>query len=703
MYNIKTKSVEIGGKMLTFEHGKMAHQTDGAIFCKYGEQAILATAQMGRVREGIDFFPLVVDFEAKYYASGKLKGSRFNKREGRAGDAGTLTARMIDRPMRPLFPKGMMNEVQIICTLLQTDTEHSASATAITAASMAILLSGIPFEKAVGAVRVGMDEAGKFFLDPTFEQIDNGDLDLIVAGSEDSIMMVEAGANLISKEKMVEALEFAHGEIKKICKAQVEFAAEFEIETKEVMIKEESELAESLVNEIISDAVMDEVAGITKKEIKDGLHALEDKVIDACVGQIEEGEVTEKMLKKYVNKKWGESLRRRILEKGERIDGRKTDEVRPIHVEVGILNRLHGSAIFQRGETQALTVLTVGGPGDEEIVDDPDRPEYRKRYIHHYNFPPYSVGEVRMMRFPGRREIGHGMLATRALKYVLPTEEGDQFPYTLRLVSEILSCNGSSSMASVCGSSLSLMDGGVPIKKAIAGIAMGMVMDQETGKYKILSDIQGLEDAGGDMDFKVAGDEAGISALQMDIKVKGLKLEILKEALTQAEVGKKFILGEMNKVISEPRKEMSSFAPRIYTIQIDPSDIAAVIGKGGETIQGMEKDFQVQISISEDGLIMVTALDQEKADGALGRIKEVTYKPQIGDILKVKIRNIMDFGAFAEIAPKKDGLIHISEIADERVEKVEDYLTLGQEVMVKILDIDRQGKVKLSMKAVPKD
>jgi polyribonucleotide nucleotidyltransferase len=697
MNNIKKYSVEIGGKTLNFEHGKMAKLATGSVFATYGDTSILVTVEMGEAREGIDFFPLVVDFEAKYYAIGKIKGSRFNKREGRASDSAILTARMIDRPLRPLFPKGMTNEVQIICTLLQSNGEQSAAPLAINAASMGLLISGIPFEKPVGAVRIGMNEAGKLIVDPTYDQCENGSLDLLVAGSEDSIMMVEAGANLISNEKMLEALAFAHEEIKKICQAQLEFIKEFDIEPKIATLKEESAIAEELVNKILTDAEFDAVKAVGKMEIKKQLHVLENKLMDACAEQLEAEEVSKQDLKKYFDKKFGASIRRRIFEKGTRIDGRKTDEIRPIYVETNVLPRLHGSAIFQRGETQALSILTVGGPNDEMLIDDPDRPEHTDRYIHHYNFPPYSVGEVGRLRGPGRREIGHGKLAERALQYVIPT--GADNPYTLRVVSEILSCNGSSSMASVCGSTLALMSGGIKIKAPIAGIAMGLVMDEETGVSHILTDIQGLEDAGGDMDFKVTGDENGITALQMDIKVKGLKLELLKDALEAAQKGRTFILSKMKEVIAKPATEMSKFAPRIDSFYVDIDDISAIIGKGGEVIQGLEKDFNVDIKIEEDGQVIITSTNQKNAKEVRMIIDRITYKPQIGDIIEQGVvKSIKDFGAFIEIAPGQEALLHISEIADERVEKVEDFLKVGDIIKVKIIEKDNQGRLKISKK-----
>lgn len=700
MHKVTTKSIEIGGKTLSFEHGKLAMQAQGSVLVRYDQTALLCTAGLGGSRDGIDFFPLVVDFEAKFYATGKIKGSQFMKREGRASDTHLLIARMIDRPLRPMFPAGMTNETQLICTLLQGDSEHSASSLGITGASLALLIAGAPIESAVSAVRIGMDSDGGFIIDPSFDEEEKGDLNLLVAGTADAITMVEAGANLLSNEKILEALELAHSEIKKICKLQDDLIAELEIPEFEPTIRAKSEVAEALVDKIISNADFDSIEGVEKKDVKKQLKPLKEKLIEEAASAIEAEEVTEKELSKVFDARMKESTRRRIFEKGTRLDGRKTDEIRPITTEVGLFNRVHGSGLFQRGETQVLSMLTVAGPKAAQLLDEPDRPEYKKRYFHHYNFPPYSVGETRMMRGPGRREIGHGALAERALSYVLPTEEKDEFPYTMRVVSEVLACNGSSSMASVCGSTLALMDGGIPIKTAISGIAMGLVMDEKSGEYHILSDIQGAEDAGGDMDFKVTGDQNGITALQMDIKIKGLKIELLAEALKQAQVGRTHILGEMMKSISEPREKMNEHAPQIYTVKVEEDDIATIIGKGGATIQGMEKDFGVDISIEDSGLVTISALEASGAEQTIKMIEELTYKPQVGDTFDdCEVKKIMDFGAFVEYAPKQDGLVHVSEIAKERVENVTDFLKEGQKVSVKIIGFER-GKVKLSMKAL---
>jgi len=699
MNNTKITSLTIGNKELTFESGRFALQADGAVLCTYGDLSLLSTAVMGNARDGADFFPLVVDFEVKYYASGKIRENRFTKREGRPTEDQTLMARMIDRPLRPLFPKGMVNDTQIICTLLQTDRQHSAAALGINGASCACLLGGLPLENAVGAVRIGMDESGNFLIDPEFEVSEKGNLDLLVAGTEDAILMVEAGAKLISQEKMLEALSFAHEEIKKICAAQKSFVSQFSVTPQEPLIHETDPTAKEAVDSLFSDSEFDAVSGVTKKEIKHQLHEMEEKLLEKFSAEIEDGAFAKKDLLYFFEKKFAASLRRRVFTTGKRVDGRAPETVRPLHSEVSIFKRLHGSALFQRGETQALSLVTVGGPGNVQIVDDADRPEHNKSYIHHYNFPPYSVGEARPMRGPGRREIGHGALAERAIKSVMPTVENDDFPYAVRVVSEILSCNGSSSMASVCGSTLSLMDAGIPIKTPIAGVAMGLLMDSETGEYKILTDIQGLEDFDGDMDFKVTGDEKRITALQLDIKVKGLKLSLLEEALNKAAEARQEILSHMKSVISEPRAEMSEFAPRVDLIKINPEFIGAIIGKGGENIQRLTREYDVDIDIKDEGLVAVSATDAENGKKVREEIEAICYEPNVGEVFEnATVKTITDFGAFVEYVPGKDGLVHISEIANERINRVEDALKLGDRVKVKIIDIDSQDRVKLSIK-----
>lgn len=705
MQGAKTKTVQLDGVDFTFEAGKLAQLADGAAVIKYGETVLLATAGMSdRPREGIDFFPLMCDFETKYYAAGKIKGSRFMKREGRPPESAILIARMMDRPLRPMFAKGMQNDVQIIVTMLQTDQRASLAAPAITAASMAVQLSGMPFEAPVAAVRVGMRDNGDFFLDPSFEEVENGKLDLVIAGTEEAIMMVEAGARLIDNDKMIAAFEFAHGHIKTLCKAQSEFVKEFNITPKEPKFRVVNESAEEAVEKFLTDADFSSITGGNKRELHKAIHAVEDKLLEACAEQIEAGELNKSDLLEFFNKKFKKVLRRQVLDTGKRLDGRNTTEIRELSSEVGVLPRVHGTGLFQRGDTQALTCLTVGSPGESQLLDDPDRAEWNKYYIHHYNFPPYSVGEVRPMRGTGRREIGHGTLAERALEYVMPNRDEDNFPYMIRVVSEILACNGSSSMASVCGSTLALMDGGIPIKSPIAGIAMGLVMDEDTGSYKILSDIQAQEDFCGDMDLKVCGDENGLTALQMDIKLKGLDMSLLKEALEQATAGRTEILNSMKAAIAAPREEMSTYAPKVTSFHINPDYIRVVIGKGGETIQGLCADYDVKIDIEDDGLVMVSSAGGENAKKAVDAIKSLAYEPEVGDVFEnATVKSIMDFGAFVEFVPGKEALVHVSEIANHRIDNVSDVLSEGDKVNVKLTGVDKMGRIKLSMKEVKQE
>ena len=702
MQTVKTTSMALGDAEISFETGRFALQADAAVLVSQGEQSILLTATMGGAREGMDFFPLVVEFEPRYYAAGRIKHSKVNKREGRKSDQDILTCRVTDRPLRPMFPKGMRNEVQIIATQFQTDSQRISAPLCITAASMAIQLSGIPFERSVSAVQVGMDEDGNFITSPTHEQVEATGLDFVVAGTSDAIMMVEAGANLIDNQKALAALEYAHEEIKKLCALQDEFVSQFDIETKEVVVASDSDTflaATAAVKEVLSEAELDGIAGVTKKEVKKKMHVLEEKLFEACATRIEAEEFSKKDLVTAFEKAFAKSMRKRIFETGKRVDGRDMDTVRPLIVDVGLFPRVHGSGLFQRGETQVLSMLSLGGPDSEEYADTTDKGEFRRRYLHHYNFPPYSVGETRMLRGPGRREIGHGALAERALSYVLPKIE-DGWAYTIRVVSEVLACNGSSSMASVCGSTLALMDAGVPIKTPIAGIAMGLMMDEETGDYKILTDIQGLEDFDGDMDFKVAGDETGLTCIQLDIKIKGLDLSLLTEALEKAQNARAHILAAMKAQISAPREKMNQYAPLIETMKVKEEQIRDIIGKGGSVIQGMCADYDVNISVEDDGTVVITGL-QAGIDQAREQIEMITYEPKIGDVFEnAEVKTITDFGAFVQFLPGRDALLHISEIADERVNKVEDYLTLGQKITVKITEKDRMGRLKLTMKGL---
>jgi len=689
-------SIDLAGRKFSIETGELALQAGGSAMVSLGDTKILAAATMGGARPGTDFFPLQCEYVEKFYAAGKISGSRFIKRGGRPSENAVLNSRLIDRPIRPLFPKGTTNDTQVICTVMSADMEVSPGPLAITAASCALMISGMPFEGPVAGVRVGLID-GELILNPTYEQTQDGDLDLVVAGTEDAITMVEAGAKEVDNEKMVEALDFAHKNIVELCKLQNKFAEANKKESSvEVVMAEPNEDAVKAVEDFITEDMLNSVKGVTKKEIKESIHKIEHELAEKYAADLEEEKFTEYELFEVLNKHIEKNMRKNILEKEQRIDGRKIDEVRKLKCKLDLLPRAHGSALFQRGETQALTVTTLGGPGDKLIVDTMEQ-DMEKRYMHFYNFPSFSVGEVRPMRGPGRREIGHGALAERALVPVLPDEK--DFPYTMILESEILTCNGSSSMASVCGSSLSLMACGVPIKSHVSAIAMGLVTDGE-GKYKILSDIQGMEDFAGDMDFKVAGTTKGITALQMDIKIKGLSLDLMREALSRANESRMEVMNAMSECIAAPRSEKSQYAPLIMNLKIDPDLIKVVIGKGGETIQGITKEWDVNIDIDDDGNVVVTAPDQEKGKGAIAEIEKITYVPKVGDEFEGEVVRIMDFGAFVEIAPGKDGLVHISQIAHERVNRVEDKLKMGDKVKVKLMEIDDQGRYNLSMKAL---
>jgi polyribonucleotide nucleotidyltransferase len=680
--------IDLDGRDFVLRTDEYAYQAGGAVSVQIGETVVLGVSTMGDAREGIDFLPLMVDVQERWYASGKISGSRFVKREGRPSENATLMARMIDRPMRPLFPKKMTNDIQIICNILSADLVTDPGPAAITAASAATVISGMPFDGPVSGVRVGMKD-GEFVLNPDYETKDEGDLDLFVAGTMDAITMVEAGAREISEEKMLEALEYAHKFIKQICEAQLELKKLVNPEPLEATMAEVDESGLEMVMSALEDSKLDEIKGLLKPEVKAKLKAYQKEMIEKFAAQIEAEELTEGEVKGAVQKAFENRMRHNILEKGERLDGRGINDIREVRCRVGVLPRPHGSGIFQRGETQILSVLTLASPDAAQLIDTMDQ-EVTKRYMHHYNFPPYSVGEVRMMRSAGRREIGHGYLAERALVPVLPSKE--DFAYTIRVVSETMTCNGSSSMGSVCGSTLALMDAGVPITRPVSGVAMGLVMDKETGKYQILTDIQGQEDFAGDMDFKVTGTEEGITALQMDIKLKGLDIELMREALGRAKVARAKILDDMLKTLDAPRTELSKYAPLLMSMQIDPDMIGMVIGKGGETIQGITADTGAEISIEDDGLITITADDQESGMAAKARIEQITYVPEPGDEFEGKVVKILEFGAFVEVMPGKDGLVHISELAPHRVDNVNDVLKEGDVIKVKLLKVDDKGR-----------
>ncbi|MBI5152435.1 polyribonucleotide nucleotidyltransferase [Candidatus Peregrinibacteria bacterium] len=697
----KSVSHNLAGRELRLEFGKFFTQADGTIAASLGDTIILVTAMMSdEAKENADFFPMVVDYEEKFYAAGKIKGSRFVKREGRPSENAILTSRLIDRPLRPMFPKNMVNDVQVIATVLSADVEVDPGPTAITGASAALMAAGIPFAGPLAAVKIGLviDSKGdeQLVINPTYEQCEKGKLDLTVAGTIDAITMVEGASSEVSEETILRALELAHKHIEDLCKLQQELLKSLKIEAREPALLEENTEAEASFKESVTDEMIASVKGKTKHEFKEAykkiLKSLEEKYAD----QIENEVFTKKHLDTLLNDAVEKRMRERILQKEERLDGRKLDSIRELSCEVGILPRTHGSGFFKRGETQVLALTTLGAPGDAQIVETMDMDE-TKRYIHHYTFPSYATGEIKPLRGPGRREIGHGDLAERALTRLIPEKE--KFPYTIWVVSETLSCNGSSSMASVCASSLSLMDAGVQIPKHVAGVAMGLITD-EKGGYKILTDIQGMEDFCGDMDFKVAGTHNGITALQMDIKVKGITIEIMREALSRAKIAREQILKKMEEAIPQARPELSKYAPLITTLKIAVDQIRDVIGKGGETIQKITADCGVQIDIEQDGLVFITAPDQEKGQKALDWIKKITYIPQAGDIFEGTVTRIMEFGAFVEFAPGKEGLVHISQLDKKRVNRVEEVVKLGDKVRVKLMEIDEQGRYNLSRKAL---
>lgn len=700
-------SIPWEGREFFIETGKYANMADGSVICGLGDTQLLATAGIGNAIDG-DFLPLTVDFEERFYAGGKIKGSRFIKRETRPPEDAILTARLIDRPCRPMFPKGLRNEIQVIVTPLSSEKEFHPGPMAITAASAAIMLSGVPFAAPVAGVRVGMKD-GELILNPNYEQAEEGDLNLVVAGTADAITMVEAGANELPEEKMVEALEFAHDNIKKLCDLQNQLVEKvgrknLEAEGREIVINAPDETVKQELEHIISDAEIDQLYAPTKHEVYHQLDILTkntlEKVADKIEGDKDKEEPiwTEGKVMEAVDKIFKEYMRAKVLSEGKRLDGRAPGDIRDLSCTVGVFPRPHGTGLFQRGETQVCTFTTLGGPGDKQLLDSMDLDE-EKRYIHHYNFPPYSTGEVKRLRGTSRREIGHGFLAERALEPVLP-EEAD-FPYTMRLVSEVLACNGSSSMASVCGSTLSLMHAGVPIKAPVAGIAMGLVADDpdNINKYQILTDIQGMEDFAGDMDFKTCGTDKGITALQMDIKVKGMPREILTEALVKGREARVAVLKAMTDCIAEPNKTLSPYAPLIESVKIDPELIRDVIGKGGETIQKIQKECEVEIDINDDGIVTITAPDQEAGNKAKEWVQKIVYRPEIGDVFSGPVVRIMDFGAFVQIGGGKDGLVHVSELAPWRVENVTDVVSEGDEVKVKLMEIDDQGRYNLSAKA----
>jgi polyribonucleotide nucleotidyltransferase len=688
-----TRELSIGGNTLRFETGKLAKQASGSVVVRYGDSVVLVTAcRAANAREGIDFLPLTVDYREYTYASGRIPGGFF-KREGKPAEKEVLTSRVIDRPIRPLFPSGWRFETQVIALVLSADAENDTDVLAITGASAALALSEIPFQKTIAGVRVGLLD-GSYVINPTFEQRKNSKLDLVVAGSKDGLVMVEAGAKEVTEPQVVEALEAAHAAIKEIVAAIDELAKE--VGRKKVQVQKK-EIGHDFYREV-EEKVLVPLTEAMRIRGKLENYDRVDQVLDDLVASLPEGEVERHVEAKQIFKDLKEKvLREEVLTHGLRLDGRKFDEIRSIWIETSVLPRTHGSAVFTRGETQALVTCTLGTAEDAQKVESFSGEEW-KSFMLHYNFPPFSVGEVAFLRGPGRREVGHGALAERALSPLVPGEE--QFPYTVRVVSDILESNGSSSMASVCGGSLAMMDAGVPLKNAVAGIAMGLVMDEKTGKYAVLSDIAGAEDHYGDMDFKVAGTGDGITALQMDIKVGGITTTIMREALEQARRGRMHILQKMTEALAAPRQNISTFAPRIVTIRIPVDKIRDVIGPGGKMIRSIIERTGVKIDVEDDGRVNVASADGESAQKAISIIQELTATPELNKTYLGKVQRITDFGAFVEIMPGTDGLLHVSEIANHRVKDVRDELKEGEQLLVKVINIDPTGKIRLSRKAL---
>jgi polyribonucleotide nucleotidyltransferase len=696
-------SLEIGGRTLVIETGELAKQANGSALVRYGDQIVVLCAATAseKPREGIDFFPLTCDYEEKMYAAGKIPGG-YIKREGRPSEHGVLSARQIDRPIRPLFPDGFRNDVQIIATVLSTDPGLDSDVLAVCAAGAALAVSDIPFQSNVAAVRVGRDESGNFITNPTLEQYETGGMEVVVAGTADAVMMVEGGANEISEEDFLAAVGYAHEEIKKIVAAIDKLAKKAGKKKREYPLLKSNDKLDKWMRKNFQKEVAKAMRVVDKLERNAAFAELSREAAIAKLDKKDDPDVRaviadpkSKDFEKILKSMEEEELRTMVVDEKIRPDGRKPDEIRPIWSKVHYVPRVHGSGVFTRGQTQVFTAATLGSISDEQRLDGilniPN-----KRYMHYYNFPPYSVGETRPMRSAGRREIGHGQLAERALVPVLPPEE--EFPYTLRLISEVLESNGSSSMASVCGSTLALLDAGVPIKSHVAGVAMGLILKGKD--YAILTDIQGLEDALGEMDFKVAGTVDGITAIQMDIKVAGITLDIMRDALAQAKKSRLFIIDKLKETITEPRKELSEFAPRMIVLQISPDKIKDVIGPGGKVINKIIADTGVKIDIENDGRVFIASPNGAGAEKAKQIVESLTKEVRVGETYLGTVTRLMNFGAFVAFLPGKEGLVHISQLAPQRVERVEDVVKPGDQIMVKVIEVDSQGRINLSRKAV---
>lgn len=690
MDKIVQKTIQLADRPLTLEVGRVADQADGAVLARYGDTVVLATVVMGDVREDLSYFPLVVDFEEKLYAGGKIKTSRFVKREGRPSDEAILAGRMIDRSIRPLFPKDFYNEIQVIITMLSVDQENDPATLGMVAAFAALAVSPIPWQGPLGVVRVGFRD-GHFLLNPGNGELAFSDLDLVVSASKEGIVMVEADAKQLPENEILQALEFGFNESKKIIELIEALQEEVGKPKVEYEIKKIDEDVKEAILTYVLEKLPSEVLSPEKVNREDARRDFLEELYGVFEGKVSKNEINEvfyEAIKTHVRKK--------ILEQGVRPDGRKSmTEVRPLQIEIGILPRTHGSALFRRGETQVLTIATLGSTSLEQLIEGPTGEE-TKRYMHHYNFPPFSTGETGRLGWPGRREVGHGALAERALLPVIPSE--GEFPYAIRLVSEVLSSSGSTSMAAVCGSTLALMDAGIPIQQAVAGVAMGLISDEKKGRFEVLTDIQAQEDFCGDMDFKVAGTKKGITALQMDTKLKKVSSAVLKLALEQAHQGRLVILEKMQEVIAKPREKLSQYAPRVTTLKIDSKKIGAVIGAGGKIIRNIQENTETIIDIKEDGQIFISGSSDEGAQKAKEMIEAIVKEVKAGDVYKGKVTRITDFGAFIEVLPGKEGLAHISELSDGYVSRVADVVKVGDEIEVKVVNVDDLGRINLSAK-----
>jgi len=697
-----TKTIPFYGREINLRIGTFAPQAGGSVLVQCGETAILVTATRGPARDGVDFVPLLVDYEERLYAAGRIPGG-FLRREGRPPEKATLTCRLIDRPMRPLFPNWLRDDVQIVATTMAIDEKVPPDVLAVTGASIAALLAGLPFMGPMAGVRVGL-VGDEFIINPTYAEVEAGDLDLVVAGTAEGIIMVEAGANQLPEADMIEAIDFGYEAVLELIKAQIDLLKELGIALPEIITPEIDLTLENFIANTVKDKVAQVVASCEKdRSVRDAaLDAIKAELLAAIAALPDEDPVKMGADKKVISATYKELtkklMRSQVIEQSIRIDGRKLDEVRPIWTEVGVIPRVHGSGLFNRGLTQVLSIATLGTPGDAQEMDDL-HPDSKKRYMHHYNFPPYSVGEARPMRSAGRREIGHGALAERALLPVLPSKA--EFPYVLRVVSEVLSSNGSTSMGSVCGSTLALMDAGVPITKPVSGVAMGLI--KEGDEVRILTDIQGIEDFLGDMDFKVAGTDTGITALQMDMKITSISMDTVRAAVMQAKTGRAHIMAKMLELLPEPRQQLSPNAPRLLTIRIDPEQIGMIIGPGGKNIKGITEETGAKIDIEDDGTVMISSMSGEGALRAKRIIENMTRRVGAGDVYLGRVTRIIPIGAFVEFLPGKEGMVHISQLAEGRVGKVEDEVAVGDEVLIKIREVDNRGRFNLTRLGIHPD